>query len=139
MTMRQVTKEDFEVLSKYHPAEIRYFADTSVEIKRRKPSRVTVKRPPKSPVAARPNVVRGQFIQLTTKDIGATAPSTVKYNVYTEVKRALENDPTKVMRRTELTQAVDKAMPNYSKKSQIVPTITTLLRNGQLRYTGAAQ
>jgi hypothetical protein len=146
MTMKQVSKEDFEVLSKYHPAEIRYYADTGTEINRRKPVRVTVKRPPKAVTkkkvspqeGAAKESARGKFVQLTTKPIGSTPPNSVKYNVYCGIKRVFGNDPTKVMKRTDLTKKLDTALPGFDKVSQITPTITALIKDGYMRYTGEA-
>jgi len=137
--MKQVTREDFEVLSKYHPTEIRYFADTGVEINKRKPVRVIVRRPPastngaKSPQAGIP---KNRHVQLTTKGAGNMSPSTLKYKVFTATCRIMQKDPTKVMTRPELTDALVKALPNLDKKSNIVPSVSSLIKSGNLRYVG---
>ena len=143
MTMKQVSREDFEVLSKYHPTEIRYYADTGTEITKRKPVRVTVKRKP-TVVATKSN--RGgnrranatKFVQLTTKSVGDMRPDSLQYRMYCDASRVLNEDPTKVLKRNELTDKLVKRHPKLNKKSHIVPAISGLIKRGFLRYTGAS-
>ena len=145
MTMKQVSKEDFEVLSKYHPAEIRYYADTGTEVTRRKPTRVTVKRDRKPIKRVGKQAAKGgnranasKFVQLTTKNAGAMRPNTLQYAIYCDATRVLKEDPTKVLKRNELTAKLVARNPNNDKDTQIVPTISALIKNGYLRYTGEA-
>lgn len=136
MSMKQVPREDFEVLTKYHPGEVRYYVDTAIAIAKNKGARVSVRRAPVS-VISHPKRTRthGKHVQLGTQGIEPKV-GTKSYVVYAAVRKTLEQDPTKVMTRIELTQAVTKALPMHSKKSVITPAITTMIRQGVLRYTG---
>lgn len=144
-TMTQVTQAEFEVLTGFHPGEIRYYVDINSTVRRNKGARVAVRRHP-SKVTAKPThtgkplslLNQGKHVQLALNGAGRDIKSgTKQYQVYMSITRILENDPTKVMLRTDLTAAVQKSLPNISKNSCIVPAITVLLKIGKLRYTGA--
>jgi hypothetical protein len=149
-TMTQVTQKEFEVLTSFHPGEVRYYVDINSTIRRNKGARIAVRREP-SKAAAKPSVKpaseastlplsttnRGRFIQLGLSGAGRNInQGTAQYLVFSTITRILENDPTKVMKRTDLTAAVDAQLPNINRTSCIVPAITTLLKIGKLRYTG---
>ena len=144
-TMTQVTQAEFEVLTGFHPGEIRYYVDINSTVRRNKGARVAVRRhpskgatKPKAPGRPLSSINQGKHIQLALNGVGREiATGTKQYQVYASIKRILENDPTNVMLRTDLTAAVKKALPNVSKNSCIVPAITVLLKIGKLRYTGA--
>jgi len=144
MAMKQVSREDFEVLSKYHPTEIRYYADTGTEVTKRKPTRVTVKRnrKPIKHVGVENGVNRranaSKFVQLTTKGAGNMRSDSMQYRLYCETTRLLNEDPTKVLRRSDLTAKLVKKNPGLNKVSQIVPAISALIKGGYIRYTGEA-
>lgn len=144
-TMTQVTQAEFEILTGFHPGEIRYYVDINSTVRRNKGARIAVRRPP-SKGTVKPTAPgkplsflnQGKHVQLALNGAGREIKSgTKQYQVYSSIKRILENDPTNVMLRTDLTAAVDKALPNTSKNSCIVPAITVLLKIGKLRYTGA--
>jgi hypothetical protein len=138
--MKQVPREDFEVLTKYHPGEIRYYVDTNKVIAKNRGAKVTVRRKPikdKTGNSKTSHSNRGLHIQLGVKGAGNMSTSSIQYNVYCAATRVLAEDPTKVMLRTDLTKQLESALPSYSKVSQIVPSITSLIKSGRLRYTGA--
>jgi len=136
--MKQVPREDFEILTKYHPGEIRYYVDTSNTVKKNKGARVKVKRNPKKKIVRKTSHSnRGRFVQLAVPNgQGNMMQGTKQYLVYSTVTRILENDPTKVLSRKELTDKTCAALPAHSKQSVIVPSISALLKLNRLRYTG---
>lgn len=141
MSMKQVPRDDFEILTKYHPGEVRYYVDTAIAIAKNRGAKVNVSRKPKAVVcgAKKPAVISyGKHVQL---GIGTYVPKlgTKSYMVLHAAKAILENDPTKVMLRPELTQAVAVRLPQHDKKSVIVPALTLLIREGTLRYTGSSK
>ena len=146
--MRQVNKEEFEVLTRFHPGEVRYYVDISKAVNRNKGARVNVKRKPmvnrkpKTPIKAvgfkLSHSNSGRFVQLTVNGAasGDMQTGTKQYKVYSTVTRLLESDPTKVIKRTELTSKLVDELPQFSKNSVIVPAITALLRLKRIRYVG---
>lgn len=142
-TMTQVTQAEFEVLTGFHPGEIRYYVDINSTVRRNKGARVAVRRQPSKATAKADGkplslLNQGKHIQLALNGAGRDIKhGTKQYQVYSSITRILESDPTKVMLRTDLTAAVQKSLPNISKNSCIVPAITVLLKIGKLRYTGA--
>lgn len=141
--MRQVTKEQFEMLTIFHPGEVRYYVDINTVVNKNRGARVNVKRKPrksgksKSKGSAQSGVTKNQFVQVTTKGASNMRADSIQYNVYCAATRILANDPTKVMKRRELVKQLVKALPQYNKVSQITPSVTALIRLGNLRYTGA--
>jgi len=138
--MKQVPREDFEILTKYHPGEIRYYVDTKTSIAKNRGAKVTVRRKPiknKTNSSKTSHSNRGLHVQLGVAGTGNMSTSSVQYNVYCAASRVLAEDPTKVMLRTDLTKKLESVLPSYSKISQIVPSISSLIKSGRLRYTGA--
>lgn len=135
--MKQVPREDFECLTKYHPGEIRYYVDTNIAIAKNRGAKVSVKRKPKPTSNPQTGVTKNKFIQVTVKGAGNMHADSIQYGVYCQATRILANDPTKVMKRRELVTELVKALPQYNKISQITPSVTALIRLGHLRYTGA--
>jgi len=142
--MKQVPREDFECLTKYHPGEIRYYVDTGIAIAKNRGAKVNVRRKPRSQAGAngttrnpQSGVAKNQFVQVTVKGAGNMHTDSIQYNVYATATRILANDPTKVMKRRLLVKELVKALPQYHKVSQITPSVTALIRLGHLRYTGA--
>lgn len=140
--MRQVTKEEFEILTRFHPGEVRYYVDISSATKRKAGATVNVggtklphkTRPARGGKSASQN--RGRFVQLGVKGAGNMSAGSVQYNVYVAASRILAEDPTKVLSRIDLTAKIGKAIPHYDKISRIVPSLSSLIRDGRLRYTG---
>ena len=132
--MRQVTKDEFEVLTRFHPGEVRYYVDVAKALCRNKGTKVVSVKPAVQGIKGRRAPL--QHVQLTTKGTNGMNANTLRYRGYRAVARILNNDPTKVMTRRDLTAAFCKALPNLNKKSQVVPTISGLIQTGQLRYTG---
>ena len=138
MSMKQVPRDDFEILTKYHPGEVRYYVDTAISIAKNRGARVSIRREPKAVINGDKKPVTrnyGKYVQL---GIGIYVPKlgTKAHMVLHAVKAILEKDPTKVMLRPELTKAVAVRLPQHDKKSVIVPALTVLIREGTLRYTG---
>lgn len=145
--LRQVSKEEFEVLTRFHPGEVRYYVDVNKALNtRNKGAKVNVRRKPikrvpqaQAPVGHGGNRANAsRHVQLTTKGAGSMNAGTIQYKVYCTASRALNEDPTKVLTRSELTAALAKRLPELNRKSQIVPSISALIRIGNLRYTGEA-
>jgi len=142
--MRQVSKEEFEVLTRFHPGEVRYYVDVNRALSTRsKGAKVNVKRKPikrvgKQAAKGGNRANASKFVQLTTKNAGAMRPNTLQYAIYCDATRVLKEDPTKVLKRNELTAKLVARNPNNDKDTQIVPTISALIKNGYLRYTGEA-
>ena len=150
--MKQVTKEEFEVLTRFHPGEIRYMVDTNKVIYRRKGAAVTVSRKATAPkkkrksgrsvVAIKPGVGRGGNstqrpknapMQLVTSSHEFKEGS-LSVALYRLVKLKFERDPTKVIGRTDLVaEIVDTSIyaPN-----QVGPFVSDCVKRGILRYTG---
>ena len=143
--LRQVSKEEFEVLTRFHPGEVRYYVDVNKALNtRNKGAKVSVKRKPIKRVPQAP-VGRGgnranasRHVQLTTKGAGEMRADTMQYVIYCDATRILNEDPTKVLKRNELTAALAKRQQNLNKASQLVPAISALIKTGYLRYTGEA-
>jgi len=133
--MRQVTKDEFEVLTRFHPGEVRYYIDVAKALNRNKGAKISVKRKPVVAKQYGRNAPK-QHVQLTTKDTSDMRPESLRYIVYRASMRAFGSDPTKVMTRGELTTKLCRTLPNRNKKSHIVPTISGLIKSGYLRYTG---
>jgi len=156
--MKQVTKEEFEILTRFHPGEVRFYVDTGTDVARRSGTKVKVSHPAAKsrrplqtarhrtkavdgdkPPVNRPGFAanRNQFVQLGIKGANGMRPETITYNVYASCTRIFASDPTKVIKRTELTKKLEAALPQMGKTSQIVPAISALIKKGNLRYTGA--
>jgi len=135
--MRQVTKEQFEMLTIFHPGEIRYYVDIGTVVNKGRGAKISVKRTPRSGASSKKSPKREvKYIQVTVKGAGNMRPDSLQYSVYSAATRALANDPTKVLSRKALTDALAKALPSVDRSSQIVPAISALIKLGNLRYTG---
>ena len=142
--MRQVSKEEFEILTRFHPGEVRYYVDVNRALSTRSKGakvnvrRKPIKRIPKATIKGGNRANASKFVQLTTKGAGNMQPNSMQYKLYCEATRVLNEDPTKVLKRNELTAKLVKRNPNLSKVSQIVPAISALIKGNYLRYTGEA-
>lgn len=148
--MKQVTQQDFEVLTKYHPGEVRYYVDTSVELRyKHKGARVNVRREPVAKKASKKaikKVTKKRAINGTGKGtnkpvlltgvkskFGATAK--IGNAVETAVRSIYERDPTQVVGRHDLTDMVVRK--TGLKIMQVSPVISDLISNHVLRYKPA--
>ena len=157
--MRQVSQEEYGILTRFHPGEVRYYVDIDKATSRTKGEKVVkTTRKTKVPVAAdgsTTNVTakavtkktvpaifsrRGysQHVQLTTKDAGSMRPESILCKVYTSCVSIFNADPTVVLTRKALTEKLLAANPSMTKLSQIVPSISGLIAKGNLRYTGTS-
>jgi len=149
--MRQVSKEEFEILTRFHPGEIRYYVDVGKAINRTKGAKVAVTRKPKatkkkSAKKAKKKIVtvgvnaKSGRVNNAPLQLGLHSPS-FKANTKSEsqwrlVKLQLHNDPTQVMGRTDLVNTI--VTGSIYSNTQIGPFVSDCLKNGYLRYTGNA-
>jgi hypothetical protein len=148
--LRQVSKEEFEILTRFHPGEVRYYVDIGRSVYRNKGASVKIKAKPirvtngtgsKAGGSAGLKVVGGgrgtnMPIQLTSIDKNFR-PGT-KYSVmHASLKRIMNNDPTKVEGRTNVVKRMLADLPNY-RPNQVNPFVTDCLKYGIIRYTGTA-
>lgn len=145
--MRQVSKEQYEMLTIFHPGEVRYYVDIGIVTHRKRGASARNGKPTTKHVSghAGTSVVkhggshkRGQYVQLGVAGAGNMRPETVQYKVYCAATRILAEDPTKVMLRPNLTSALVMDLPDMDKVQQIVPAITTLIQTNRLRYKAAS-
>ena len=115
--LKQVTKEEFDVLSKYFNAEVRYFVDFPV-----KSNGSTHKTPAKGV---------NRRVRLTTR-APILADGTIVKRVYDGVVEVLDKDPTRLIGRHDLVVQVRRT--TNMKKTQIDPAISSLLERGLLAY-----
>lgn len=154
--MTQVPKEDFEILSKYHPGEIRYYIDTGTRLThRRKPTRVTVKRKPvgkkkaakkkkhsKRDATSTKRPINGtghgtnKPVRYTGKDAGYEVEGSISKQVEDKVKALFAGDPTRVIGRANLTVMVCRDTGLH--KTKVNPAITDLLKREVLTYKAPA-
>lgn len=143
MSLIQVPKEDFEVLSKYFPGEIRYYIDKSEPLShRRKATRVTVKRKYKSKKkdkAAAPmeraingtGVGHNKPIRYTGSDAGYQVIGSISKKVEATVGKLYSGDPTRVFGQSDLINLVVREA-NLT-KANVAPVISDLLKRDVLR------
>lgn len=147
--MRQVGKDEYEILTRFHPGEVRYYVDIAkatsrrkgekvVKVTRKAKASVTVKSAPESMPANFSRRGYSQHVQLTTQDAGSMRPDSIMCKVYTSCVSIFNADPTVVLTRSALTAKLVAAYPDWSKLSQIVPAISGLIKKGNLRYTGTS-
>lgn len=96
MSMRQVSKQHYEVLKNYHPAEVRYYVDTGTR-KGGKPAKKRKRNMPNK---------RGQIVQLSQNGHTFKHESSAYARMNKCLHAVLENDPTKVLTRGEVTDAI---------------------------------
>lgn len=120
--LKQVTKEEFDVLKKYFNAEVRYFVDFPV-----KSNGSTHKTP-----ATGKGVNRR--VRLTTR-APILADGTIVKRVYDGVVKVLDKDPTRLIGRHDLVVQVRRT--TNMKQTQIDPAISSLLEKGLLDYVSA--
>lgn len=148
--MRQVTKEEFEILTRFHPGEIRYYVDIGRATNRTKGAKVNVKRKPqtrkkkasKKKSAKKSGVVNGtghglnQPVRYTGKEAGYMTSSTISIEVEKQVKEVFAGDPTRIIGRSDLTKIIDKR--SDLSMEQINPVISDLLSRGVIAYKKSA-
>lgn len=152
--MRQVSKEEFEVLTRFHPGEVRYYVDVGKALNtRHKGAKVNVKRKPiakkigKKAKRAGPKpgkegrAINGtgrgmnKPIIYTGKDAGYILIGSVSKKVEAEVKRVYEGDATRVVGRSDLAKIV---MRNTGlARGSVHPCISDLIKRGTLRIKEA--
>jgi hypothetical protein len=141
--MRQVSKEEFEILTRFHPGEVRYYVDISNATKRTKGAKISVKRKPKASKKAKKRVspkaginAKSGRVNNAPLQLGLRSPS-FKANTKSEsqwrlVKLQLHNDPTMVVGRTDLVNTI--VAGSVYTNTQIGPFVSDCLKQGYLRY-----
>ena len=132
-TMTQVTKEDFEVLTKFHSGEIRYFIDFSSKVHARKPTRVTVKRNPGVKRRNRPshfNARERARIPLRLGKLPNGITGARLKQVAEETVKIFRAHSSMTMRRDDLTKALMDSLDLG--QPQISPRISDLIKGGYL-------
>lgn len=131
--MRQVSKEEFEVLTRFHPGEVRYYVNMDQVVARKRGGEQIVKL----------NSGKRRF----TSRIGTNNPvqlglasstfrdGTKAAKMWVVVRTAFEDDPTKVIGRTELVKRVAKDTAFIP--ANVGPFVSDCLKAGYLRYTGS--
>lgn len=140
MSNRQtkVTKEEFEMLTIFHPGEIRYYVDLGTVLNRTKGARVNVRREPKA--ASKTKVAPGTFLTKTstvelTNRLIPYIPGSISGRVQLLVKTELD-DATTAITRQELVKRV--VIAGIFTKTQVSPVVSDLLVRGGLKYVKTA-
>jgi hypothetical protein len=140
--MRQVSKDEYEVLTRFHPGEIRYYVDIDRATKRKQGNPVKIGRSRSLTKPAPKRVVhqrgRSKFVQLTAKGSNGMRPDSLMQKTYNSIRDILQSDPTQVVTRRSLTDSLAAANPSMSRISQIVPTVSGLISRDYLRYSGGS-
>jgi len=123
--MKEVSKKDYAVLSKYHKGEIKYFIHLT-ETRPTKPTKL------KTHSSSLPS---NRLVQLTLKRPKYRAGTSIERS-YGAVKDILKHDPTRMIGRADL---VKRAKARYRLKThEIQPAVSTLLKDGLLAYSQGA-
>ena len=122
--MQQVSKEDFDILKKYHPGEVRYYIDLNGPICRRQ--KAVVQR------SQRKGNKVNRRVQLTTKSHIWMHKNCLEQRSYDAIRQILDNDPTLIIGRNDLANQVKRKATMG--KLQATQTIGELLEKGLLRY-----
>lgn len=142
--LRQVSKEEFEILTRFHPGEIRFYVDVGKALNtRHKGAQVSVKRKPVKKKASAKKVASKKVISgragktLNAPMILGTNSPSFRENTKSEswwrlVKLQFHNDPTHVLGRTDLVNTIVNGS-TYT-NNQIGPFVSDCLKNGYLRY-----
>ena len=118
--MKQVSKEDFDILKKYHPGEVRYYIDLNGAAQRRKrPARTS-------------HGKLNRRIQLTTKSYTWMKPDCLEARAYDAICKILDKDPTRIIGRVDLSHQVTRK--TKMTKLQAGQTIGELLDKGLMRH-----
>jgi len=136
--LRQVSKEEFEILTRFHPGEIRYYVDVGKALNtRHKGASVSVKRKPVKKKTAK-KVISGRVGKSLNAPmlLGTHSPS-FRENTKSEswwrlVRLQFHNDPTFVLGRTDLVKTIVDGSTYTT--NQIGPFVSDCLKQGYLRY-----
>ena len=114
--MKQITREQYEVLKDLVPTEIKYYAELPQQ---------TNGNGRAAPAPRRP---RNQLVHLTTLKPDAISNS-ITGRIYSKISSALDKDPTKIIGRADLTKIVHR-MDKGLKKSTVSRTIGKFIDDG---------
>jgi len=135
--LRQVTKEEYDILTRFHPGEIRYYVDVGVSKYRKRPAvkKATTRGP--RVVGASSNGDGRTLPKNSPMQLVTTAhqykEGTLSLNLYRLVKLKFENDPTKVIGRTDLVNSIVHS--SIYAANQVGPFVSDCLKKGVLRYS----
>lgn len=119
--MKQVTQQDFEVLKKYHPHEVRYYVELTAPAKTNGRT---------GPVVG---TKHNRRVQLTTKRY-AYRPNSISDRVHKAAVKVLDNDPTALIGRVDLMKQVGRR--TGLARPKIKSAVSSMLEHGLLRYAG---
>lgn len=131
--MRQVSKEEYEVLTRFHPGEVRYYVNMD-QVSTRKRGNIK---------AAKLNGPT----RIYTRRAGTNLPvqlglasssfrdGTKAEKMWGVIRTAFEDDPTMVLGRTDLVKQVAKV--TIFDPVNVGPFVSDCLKAGYLRYTGS--
>ena len=140
--MRQVTREEYEVLTRFHPGEIRYYVDfdrvtsrrtvgTKVKVRRGGARNTRKSLKTLSTGKKRKVVPQNSPVRLTTQRLDIE-PNTTLDDVYEGVKTALNNDPTAVMGRSDLCARVTNIVPHD--RQRVNWAVKAIMERGGIEY-----
>jgi len=151
--MRQVSKEEFEILTRFHPGEVRYYVDVDKALTtRNRGAKINVKREPVKKKAKRKDenrakptaashVINGtgrgfnKPLLYTGKDAGFLKIGTISKKVELEVKRLFDGIPTRVTGRSDLVNILIRN--TGLKRSNVDPVVSQMIKVGALRVKEA--
>lgn len=146
--MRQVTKEEFEVLTRFHPGEIRYYVDVSKATGRRSSAKTVTKtrrkkRAKRTEKQSRKSAINGtgrgfnKPVQLiSSSKVDSYGAGTIVRAVGAAVVRSFEGDPARVWGRTDLVNHVTRE--TGLRIESVTPAASKLLQDGVIGYKEAA-
>jgi hypothetical protein len=124
--MKQVTREEFEVLKNYVPCEVRYYVTANQIPTKTNGSGIKLGK-------YHPAGTQNARVQMTNSQYSYKAGS-ISEKVQFAIWDILGKDPTRIIGRKDLvTQIVRKT---GMKKVRVSPPVTDMLANGSLRYVG---
>ena len=142
--MRQVSREDYEVLTKYHTGEIRYYIELNSATRKRVGTKVKVTpRQMKPKVGLKSLVINKRMgkrrpknspVRLIRTDFTFTN-GTLQHTLYYDLKVIFRRDPTMIMGRTDLVNLLMNR--SHKEANQVGPFISDcIFKHGILKYQG---
>ena len=84
--MRQVSKEQFEMLTIFHPGEVRYYVDIGTVVNKTRGARIDVRRKPsktdRTTTSPQKGITKNKFVQVTVKGAGSMKAGSVQHKDY---------------------------------------------------------
>jgi hypothetical protein len=132
--MRQVSRQDYEILTKYHPGEIRYYVDLQLATRKTTGTKVTVKPKRKKTNGDARRRPKNSPVRLIKSNHEFTH-GTLQHTLYFELNRVFKRDPTMCMGRTDLVKLLMKR--SGKAENQVGPFVSDcMFKHGILKYQG---